>query len=77
VIEATTSPKAAVRDYSLDAWLAANEPPLPSSATGTIKTFARVPQRHNAGLRLRQRQRRLKVRPPKSPENPNGNTAIQ
>lgn len=59
---------------SLDVWLAANEPPLPPSATGTLKTFARIPQRPTAGLRIRQRQRRLKVRRPMAPNAGNSHT---
>ncbi|MBI5929293.1 MAG: SRPBCC family protein [Chloroflexi bacterium] len=72
-----TSAKTTSRSSTLDAWLAATEPPLPPSASGTIKTFARVPQSHTAGLRLRQRQRRLKVRPLKSSENPNGDQVTE
>ncbi len=67
---------AKARTTPLDAWLAATEPPLPPSASGTIRTFARVPQRPTAGLRLRQRQRRLKVRLPAAPDStPNNNSA--
>lgn len=69
--------QSAPRLTPLDAWLAATEPPLPHSASGTIKTFARVPQRPNAGLRLRQRQRRLKVRPPVAPETANNNSQTE
>jgi uncharacterized membrane protein len=51
----------------LDEWLAANEPPLPASASGTIKTITRAPQPPRSGLRRQQRQQRAKVRPPMQP----------
>jgi hypothetical protein len=58
------------KTLSLDAWLAANEPPLPASASGTIKTLARPPQPPRFGLRRQQRQHRLRVRPPRKLSRP-------
>lgn len=48
----------------LDDWLAANEPPIPLSASGTMRTVARSSQQARGGLRRIQQQQRLKVRRP-------------
>lgn len=50
---------------SLELWLAANEPPLPSGATGTISTLVRLPDQPRVGLRKRQRYQHAKVRLPR------------
>ena len=51
---------------SLDEWLAADEPPIPESSTGTMKTVVRIERRPKIGLRRLQRQRQMKVRRPKN-----------
>lgn len=52
---------------SLDEWLAANEPPLPSSASESVRTLARPPRKTVRGLRRLQKQSRHAVRRPKRP----------
>ncbi|MCB9435939.1 MAG: SRPBCC family protein [Anaerolineales bacterium] len=53
----------------LDDWLAANEPPIPLSASGTMRTVARSSQQARGGLRRIQQQQRLKVRRPLQDED--------
>lgn len=55
---------------SLDEWLAANEPPLPTSASGSVRTLARPPRKTARGLRRSQKQMRHSVRRPKRPIDP-------
>lgn len=55
----------------LDDWLAANEPPIPASASGTMRTIARSSQQARGGLRRIQQQQRLKVRRPLQDEEEN------
>lgn len=55
----------------LDEWLEANEPPIPASASGTMRTIARTSQQARGGLRRIQQQQRLKVRRPLQDEEEN------
>ena len=51
----------------LEEWLAATEPPLPSSASESVRTLARPPRKATRGLRRIQKQSRHAVRRPKRP----------
>jgi hypothetical protein len=50
---------------ALMTWLAANEPPLPASASESIRTLARPPRKPEPGLRKQQAQKNLHLRRPK------------
>ncbi|NDJ86871.1 MAG: hypothetical protein GYB66_13390 [Chloroflexi bacterium] len=56
---------------ALMAWLTANEPPLPASASESIRTLARPPRKPEPGLRKQQAQKNLHLRRPKrNPPSP-------
>ncbi len=48
--------------HTLEDWLAADEPPLPESSTGSMKNIVRIEQKPKIGLRRIQRQREEAVR---------------
>ena len=50
---------------SLDEWLAEDEPPIPESSTGTMKTVVKIERKPKIGLRRLQNQRQQKIRRPK------------
>lgn len=50
---------------SLDDWLAANEPPVSSGSSSTVRTIARAPRRTPHSLQRRHLRQRLRIRPPR------------
>jgi hypothetical protein len=64
---AHTSPdhtQTAKKPQTLGEWLAMEEPPLPASASSTVKTIVKPSQKpmQHAGLRKRQRQQKANIR---------------
>lgn len=66
-VDDSVSSTSSSTNFSLDEWLAMTEPPLPSSASESVRTLARPPRKATRGLRRIQKQSRHSVRRPKRP----------